>query len=458
MKNRVIKILSIMALGVSTPLLATSFVSITNPSITPTPLNTVENHGEGIATFSLQETFGGTAPAIDSTGNHNIEVSVNLNKLKLTNEDVSQMSGSLLDYFTVTYNASEHKIIFNQKTDYPSFQEATVDIPVTVVENSTATDVSLNGFNVNMSANDSDTIPGIGGSSFTYTKSTSIETTENVEENESVTLTQLEVLTIGNVNVNEFMPTTVTTTDKRPEINGTCNAGDVVTVEINIADIRTNTNCTIDGTFSITPNKDIADGYHTVSVSQSNPITHVTSSSFYADFILIDNGVHFDIAVVSMSNASISPAVLDTVENNGEGVITFKLNETSGKDAPVKDIFGDRNIKISIELSKLGLKNGDTSLLSGDLLLYFTASYNNMNHRITLRQRADYPGLREASINIPVTVLENSEQTDISLNGFNANISANDNGTTAKGNAYFFTHTQNKTSIKENNHMNFNTY
>jgi len=171
MKNTTLKVLLFMILGICSPLFATAFVSMTNPLITPAPLDRVEDGGEGIVTFRLQETFGGVAPASDMFGEYNLQISVELNKLALKNDDISLMSGELLNYFTVTYNAVDKRIIFRQRADYPALTEARIDIPVTVLENAAATDVSLNGFNANISANDIDTTADGSASSFTFTRS-----------------------------------------------------------------------------------------------------------------------------------------------------------------------------------------------------------------------------------------------------------------------------------------------
>ena len=147
-------------------------------------------------------------------------------------------------------------------------------------------------------------------------------------------------------------------------------------------------------------------------------------------------------ASLSLTDGKITPAPLSPIEENGEGLVEFNLTETSGSAAPAKDLFGDYNVQISIELNKLSLKDGNTSGISGGLISYFDVAYNTTDHRVTLTQNAEFPASGNKKITIPVSVIANSLQTDSSLNGFNANFSANDAGTTAVGNASDFTYTQ----------------
>jgi len=79
-------------------------------------------------------------------------------------------------------------------------------------------------------------------------------------------------------------------------------------------------------------------------------------------------------AFVTLVSPTISPKPLDAMEDNGAGVITLGMIETSNAMAPAKDIFGDPNIQISMELNKLALTDGNTALITGTLLNYFSAS------------------------------------------------------------------------------------
>ena len=172
MKKRALKIILVILSGVFSHLYATSLVTLTNSSIVPAPLDSVEKEGKGVITFTFKETSGETAPAIDTSGNVNIEISVELNKLGLINDSILSIRGTLLTYFNISYNVQTHKIIFKQKADFPALMEVEISIPVNVLENSMPTDKSLNGFNAYILANDISTTAKGNISSFTYTKMT----------------------------------------------------------------------------------------------------------------------------------------------------------------------------------------------------------------------------------------------------------------------------------------------
>ena len=147
-------------------------------------------------------------------------------------------------------------------------------------------------------------------------------------------------------------------------------------------------------------------------------------------------------AFVTLQNPSISPKPLESLENGGVGIVSFGLVETSDRSAPAKDIFGEANIRISVELNKLALQNNDVTEISGEMMDYFSASYNVNENRIVFTQTSIFPNFGSTGVTIPVEVTANALATDNSLNGFNANISANDEETSADGNAAEFTFTQ----------------
>lgn len=159
----------IAVLGVLSPLSA-GFVSLTNPSINPKPLDRVENNGVGIISFGMAETSNTVSSVTDIMGSRNIEISLEMNKLQLTGGDVDNITGTLMEYFTATYNEEDKRIIFTQIAEFPGLGAVKVIIPVEVTENSKATDNSLNGFTANISANDADTVAHGNTSEFTYTK------------------------------------------------------------------------------------------------------------------------------------------------------------------------------------------------------------------------------------------------------------------------------------------------
>lgn len=171
MKSTILKlwIIAVIVLGVSSSLSA-AVVSLTNSTITPAPLDRVEDNGVGIITFGMVESSKAVAATKDMHGEPNMKISVELQKLKLKDDSVILITGTLMKYFSATYDAEAKRIIFTQIAEFPAFGNANVSIPVVVTENSASTDSSLNGFNANISANDATTTADVSTSAFTYTK------------------------------------------------------------------------------------------------------------------------------------------------------------------------------------------------------------------------------------------------------------------------------------------------
>ncbi|WP_208997336.1 DUF7507 domain-containing protein, partial [Patiriisocius marinistellae] len=142
---------------------------------------------------------------------------------------------------------------------------------------------------------------------------------------------------------------------------------------------------------------------------------------------------------VSLPEATINPAPLESLENNGTGVAGFTFAESSGIDVPAS-AFGLPNVTISVNLQYIELTNGDINGITGTLLNYFDVSYDAITNIITFQQSTLIPGDAFASIQIPITVIQNSSQQE-AFNGFNANIAAIDRDTNAEGNAATFTYT-----------------
>ncbi len=166
------KVILLAILGLVSPLFA-AYVTLTNPLVSPTPLDPIEKIGEGILTFGLVETSNAMAPAIDKFGEANIQISIELNKLKLKDENIALITGTLLNYFSATYDPTAAGgrpiLILRQTTDFPAWGDANITIPVEVTANAASTDNSLNGFNANISANDGDTTADGSAAAFTYT-------------------------------------------------------------------------------------------------------------------------------------------------------------------------------------------------------------------------------------------------------------------------------------------------
>jgi len=128
-----------------------------------------------------------------------------------------------------------------------------------------------------------------------------------------------EVLLIDAIDVNETTPTTVTTNDATPEINGTCEAGNTVTVQIDGTDITPTTVCTDAGTFSITPDTELEDGEHNVTATQTDPDTGVTSEPSAVDYLTVDTVTPSPLTIDNVDGQTGSPVTTTdtTPEING---------------------------------------------------------------------------------------------------------------------------------------------
>jgi len=107
--TKICLLMLVVAFGVFSPLSA-AFISLTNPSINPKPLDRVENNGVGTITFGMVETSNAIAPTTDILGETNLRISLEMNKLKLTGDDVANITGTLMNYFSATYNAVDKKL------------------------------------------------------------------------------------------------------------------------------------------------------------------------------------------------------------------------------------------------------------------------------------------------------------------------------------------------------------
>ncbi|WP_298323883.1 gliding motility-associated C-terminal domain-containing protein [uncultured Dokdonia sp.] len=144
---------------------------------------------------------------------------------------------------------------------------------------------------------------------------------------------------------------------------------------------------------------------------------------------------------VSIPEANINPAPLETLELNGTGTGSFILAESSGLEVPALDPdTGSPNVVIEVIFQLVELTDGDTSAITGTLLNYFIPSYDAISNVLTLSQYATIAGDDFGSLTFPITVIENSSQEDAN-NGFQTIISASDNNTFAGGSASIFTYT-----------------
>ncbi len=159
-------------------------------------------------------------------------------------------------------------------------------------------------------------------------------------------------------------------------------------------------------------------------------------------FLLLGSFISLNAQSVSLPEATITPAPLDLLENNGTGIGCFTFVESSGIDVPAESFPGMANVSMSMNLQFVALTNNDISGINGTLLEYFTPSYNPGANIITFTQNQMIPADLNASVCIDLTVTQNSSQAQ-AFNGFNVNISATDGSTNAEGNAGIFTFTTN---------------
>ena len=193
-------------------------VEIPSASINPTPLPTIEENGQGEISFSLVETAGVAVPATFSTL-INISITVDFQNITLTSGDVSLITGSLLEFFNVSFNATDNILKLEQKEVFPAFSGAVIKIPITVTNNTSNLE-SGNGFNANIVALDPNTNAEGSSSIFTFTQRTnSTNAVDDVNE------TMMNISVSGNVLDNdedfENDTQTVNTTPVSDVSNGT---------------------------------------------------------------------------------------------------------------------------------------------------------------------------------------------------------------------------------------------
>ncbi len=142
-------------------------IALPAANLSQAPLGTVENNGAGIASFTFSESSGLEVPS-EAFGLPNISISVDLNYVELQDKNVNTITGSLLDYFTVSYDDLTSILLFKQTIAIPGDWIGTVHFPIYVIQNSTELE-SYNGFNANISAIDGKTDAVGHAAIYTYT-------------------------------------------------------------------------------------------------------------------------------------------------------------------------------------------------------------------------------------------------------------------------------------------------
>jgi hypothetical protein len=172
MKKEIKKIGMLFLLLGMTTLLNAQSVSLSSPMLFGAPFDVVENNGESSASFTFVESSS-VAISAKVLNLPNVTISVNMQYVALTSNDVDLISGSLLDYFDVSYNDGTNILLFEQNNEIPGDWYGTVSFPITVTENSDFTEV-LNGFNANISALGSTVNADGNVSIYTYTSANNV--------------------------------------------------------------------------------------------------------------------------------------------------------------------------------------------------------------------------------------------------------------------------------------------
>ena len=146
--------------GASAPLMGGCPLSITNAQINPKPLDYL---GTGQIGFKLVEEGGRGVPATDLSGKPMCQFNVEMRYVTLENKNISNVTGSVLRYFDVTFNATQNRVYFKQKKDIPGNLVASADIAIDVTQSSTSAEKN-NGFVLSMDGS------SLKKSQFTYTK------------------------------------------------------------------------------------------------------------------------------------------------------------------------------------------------------------------------------------------------------------------------------------------------
>jgi hypothetical protein len=177
--KKFLSILTVVVVAFTAPLVASSSLLLTNPSLTPAPLEPVESNGEGNISFGLVENLNGVAPATDLFGDPNVQISIEFSNVKLKNDDINLITGSMLTYFDINYTIATGDLRFLQKADIPAQASMSINIPFVVTMNTVAGGNERNGFNANISAGDVDTIADSAAAEFTFTQASIVANDDN---------------------------------------------------------------------------------------------------------------------------------------------------------------------------------------------------------------------------------------------------------------------------------------
>ncbi len=293
--------LATMLLGSSAYLMAGCPFNIIDPEINPKPLTYLST---GNVSFSILEDRGVVIPEKDSYGDPTCIFDIDLTYVMLENNDTVNITGPALEYFDVEYNRTQRKLHFTQNKDIPADTYAKAIVGVDVTEESTNTQ-KYNGFQINVYASE------IEGNQYTYT----------VRE-----VLPPEVLLVDSTDVNESDPTTVLTNDTTPEINGTCDVDNTVTVQIDGVDIDPTVDCSNDGTFSITPTTPIPEGEHNITATQYYAEENTTSNPSPIDILDVDTTPPEPLTIDTVDGKTGSPVTTTDATPTIDGTCAYDDN------------------------------------------------------------------------------------------------------------------------------------
>ncbi len=311
-------ILTIVFLAITVILNAQS-VSVFRAVISPTPLQPVEQNGTGIGEIWMGELSGQPVPAtVNNLGTvPNVYIGVSLQYIELTNGAVSGITGNMLDYFTVNYDATQNVIQFVQSQEIPAETLLKAFFPITVIQNSTQAE-ALNGYNTNISAIDGNTDASGSSSVYTYTQAI----TDVLQVTKTVTTPGSAV---GDVIEYDIVVANTGTTDLTNIVVTDANADAGTLTGSPIATLASGTSVTLTAQQTITQ-ADVDAGYIENSATATgnnpdgNPISDVSDAG--------DETVETPNGDGSVDNDSTNDPTVTTITDNSELTLTKTVATT----------------------------------------------------------------------------------------------------------------------------------
>jgi hypothetical protein len=213
-------------------------MNVSQTYITPMILNTAANNGLGQADITITNTGEEASLANEYT------MQVIFNDIKLKDDDIANITGSILDYMTPEYDVGSNIITFRQTAPFALNAGYTVRIQFAVTADNTSGTPSGegNGYAITLykTADGGDTNPS---SRYTYTEAKDA---------------------IAPPTVDSIDPTN----NRQPAITGECEPGAEVTVQLNGISINPTATCENNGTYTVVPAIAIGEGEYNVTAIQ----------------------------------------------------------------------------------------------------------------------------------------------------------------------------------------------